>query len=122
MSITDSRKELATALEGSGYIVFAQPKENMPVPCIVLVPGQPYIEFPSFSLNRLNLSFKCTLMVAMIDNEASIANLETLISKFLDVLPAGVQIGTFSQPGLVQNGPVDCLSTEVTLTLTATKE
>jgi len=122
MSITDSRKELATALEGSGYIVFAQPKENMPVPCIVLVPGQPYIEFPSFSLNRLNLSFKCTLMVAMIDNEASIANLETLISKFLDVLPAGVEIGTFSQPGLVQNGPVDCLSTEVTLTLTATKE
>jgi len=122
MSITDSRKELATALEGSGYIVFAQPKENMPVPCIVLVPGQPYIEFPSFSINRLNLSFKCTLMVAMIDNEASIANLETLISKFLDVLPAGVQIGTFSQPGLVQNGPVDCLSTEVTLTLTATKE
>jgi len=122
MSITDSRKELATALEGSGYIVFAQPKENMPVPCIVLVPGQPYIEFPSFSLNRLNLSFKCTLMVAMIDNEASIANLETLISKFLDVLPAGVQIGTFSQPGLVQNGPVDCLSTEITLTLTATKE
>jgi hypothetical protein len=122
MSITDSRKELATALEGSGYIVFAQPKENMPVPCIVLVPGQPYIEFPSFSLNRLNLSFKCTLMVAMIDNEASIANLETLISKFLDVLPTGVEIGTFSQPGLVQNGPVDCLSTEVTLTITATKE
>jgi hypothetical protein len=122
MSITDSRKELATALDGSGYIVFAQPKENMPVPCIVLVPGQPYIEFPSFSLNRLSLSFKCTLMVAMIDNEASIANLETLISKFLDVLPAGVEIGSFSQPGLVQNGPVDCLSTDVTLTLTATKE
>ena len=57
MSITESRKELATALEGSGYIVFAQPKENMPVPCIVLVPGQPYIEFPSFSINRLSLSF-----------------------------------------------------------------
>ena len=122
MSITETRYELATALEGSGYIVFPQPKENMPVPCIVLVPGQPYIEFPALSRNRLDVSFKCTLMVAMIDNEASIANLETLMSKFLDVLPSGVTIGSFSQPGLVQNGPVDCLSTEITLTLTATKE
>jgi len=122
MSITDARKELGAALEGSGYLVFAQPKENMPVPCIVLVPGQPYIDFPSFSLDRLQMSFKCTLMVAMIDNEASIANLETLMSKFLDVLPAGVEIGSFSQPGLVQNGPVDCLTTDITLTIHATKE
>jgi len=122
MSITETRYELAAALEGSGYIVFPQPKENMPVPCIVLVPGQPYIEFPALSRNRIDVSFKCTLMVAMIDNEASIANLETLMSKFLDVLPSGVTIGSFSQPGLVQNGPVDCLSTEITLTLTATKE
>jgi len=122
MSITDTRYDLAAALEGAGYIVFAQPKENMPVPCIVLVPGQPYIEFPTISRNRLDVSFKCTLMVAMIDNEASIANLETLMSKFLDVLPQGVTIGSFSQPGLVQNGPVDCLSTEITLTLTSTKE
>jgi hypothetical protein len=122
MSITDARKQLASDLEGSGYLVFAQPKENMPVPCIVLVPGQPYIDFPIFSLNRLEMSFKCTLMVAMIDNEASIANLETLMSKFLDALPASVQIGSFSQPGLVQNGPVDCLSTDITLTITTTKE
>ena len=122
MSITDARKELASALEGAGYIVFAQPKENMPVPCIVLVPGQPYLELPVTSINRLTMNFKATLMVAMIDNEAAIANLETLMSKFLDALPAGVQIGAFSQPGLVQNGPVDCLSTEVTLTITTTKE
>jgi hypothetical protein len=122
MSITQARKDLGSALEGSGYIVFSQPKENMPVPCIVLVPGQPYIDFPTVSINRLTLTFKATLMVAMIDNEASIANLETLIEKFLSVLPAGVQIGTFSQPGLVQNGPVDCLSTEITLTITTTKE
>jgi len=122
MTITDARIELGEALEGAGYTVFKQPMENMPVPCIVLVPGQPYIEFPSFSLNRLQMSFKATLMVAMIDNQASIRNLETLMSKFLDVLPAGVQIGSFSQPGLVQNGPVDCLSTEVTLTITTTKE
>jgi hypothetical protein len=122
MSITDARKQLASDLEGKGYIVFAQPKENMPVPCIVLVPGQPYVEFPTLSINRLDLSFKCTLMVAMLDNEASIANLETLMSKFLDALPAGVQIGSFTQPGLVQNGPVDCLSTDITLTITTTKE
>jgi hypothetical protein len=89
---------------------------------VVLVPGQPYVEFPVVSINRLTMNFKVTLMVAMIDNQASIINLETLITKVLDVLPSGVQIGTFSQPGLVQNGPVDCLSTEVTLTIQTTKE
>jgi hypothetical protein len=68
------------------------------------------------------MNFKVTLMVAMIDNQASIINLETLMTKVLDVLPSGVQIGTFSQPGLVQNGPVDCLSTEITLTIQTTKE
>jgi Asp-tRNA(Asn)/Glu-tRNA(Gln) amidotransferase B subunit len=122
MSITTARKDLASALEGAGYTVFAQPMENMPVPCVVLVPGQPYVEFPVVNINRLTMNFKATLMVAMIDNQASILNLETLMSKFLDVLPAGVQIGQFSQPGLVQNGPVDCLSTEVTLTIQTTKE
>jgi hypothetical protein len=122
MSITETRYDLAASLEGSGYIVFAQPKENMPVPCIVLVPGQPYVELSTISRNRLDVSFKCILMVAMIDNEASLGNLEALMSKFLDVLPQAVTIGSFSQPGLVQNGPVDCLSTEITLTLTSTKE
>ena len=122
MSITQARQDLASALEGSGYVVFAQPMENMPVPCVVLIPNQPYIEFPTLSLSRLNLTFKATLMVPMIDNQASIMNLETLIEKFLDVCPTNVQIGAFSQPGLVANGPVDCLSTEVTLTITTTKE
>ena len=122
MSITTARQDLAEALEGAGYIVFAQPMENMPVPCVVLVPGQPYVDLPVVNINRLTMNFKATLMVAMIDNQASIMNLETLMEKFLDVLPAGVQIGSFSQPGLVQNGPVDCLSTEVTLTIQTTKE
>jgi hypothetical protein len=122
MSITTARQELATALEGAGYTVFKQPMENIPVPCVVLVPGQPYVEFPVVSINRLTMNFKVTLMVAMIDNQASIINLEKLMTKVLDVLPSGVQIGTFSQPGLVQNGPVDCLSTEVTLTIQTTKE
>ena len=111
MSITQARLDLGSALEGAGYAVFSQPTENMPVPCMVLVPNQPYIDFPTLSVNRLTLSFKVTLMVAYIDNKASIMNLESLIEKFLDHLPMGVQIGTFSQPGLVQNGPVDCLST-----------
>ena len=122
MSITQARLDLGEALEGAGYAVFSQPTENMPVPCMVLVPNQPYIDFPTLSVNRLTLSFKVTLMVAYIDNKASIMNLESLIEKFLDHLPAGVQIGAFSQPGLVQNGPVDCLSTEIILTITTTKE
>ena len=122
MSISSSRAALAEALEGSGYLVFAYPSENIPVPTIVLVPGQPYVSLPTTGTNRLDLGFKCTLMVAMNDNQASLLNLEDLITKFLNACPAGVQIGEFSQPSLVQVGPNDVLTTDVQLNITSTKE
>lgn len=122
MTISDTRTALAEALEGTGYLVFAYPSENMPVPAIVLVPGQPYISLPTTGTNRLDLGFKATLMVAMIDNQAALLNLEDLITKFLNACPAGVQIGEFSQPSLTQVGPVDVLTTDVQLNITSTKE
>lgn len=122
MSISTTRAELAEALEGTGYLVFSYPSENMPVPAIVLVPGQPYVSVLATGFNRLDLGFKATLMVAMIDNQASLLNLEDLITKFLNACPAGVQIGEFSQPSLTQVGPVDVLTTDVQLNVTSTKE
>lgn len=122
MSISTARNELAEALEGTGYLVFAYPSENMPVPAIVLVPGQPYVSLTTVGTNRLDLMFKATLMVSMNDNQASLLNLEDLITKFLDACPAGVQIGSFSQPSLTQVGPADVLTTDVQLNITSTKE
>ena len=124
MSITSARQDLAEALEGSGYLVFPQPLENIPVPSVTLVPHQPYVEVLTVGAGRLNVSFKATLMVAYLDNQAALINLETLMTKFLDSLPtgAGIQIGEFSQPGRTQNGPSEALATDIVVTITTNKE
>jgi hypothetical protein len=119
--ITDTRQELAVALEGQGYLVYDYVTENPVVPCVVLVPGEPYVEATTLG-NRFNLAFEATLMVAYIDNQAALINLENLIDTFLDVLPKGVAYGSFSRPGRVQVGPSETLASKVTIQLTTTKE
>ena len=89
-----ARTDLAEALEGNGYIVYAYPTETMQVPSIVLVPDNPYLEVNTISAKVFAQNFKATLMVAYIDNQASLLNLENLIDKFLDALPEHAQNAT----------------------------
>jgi len=119
--ITEARQELATALEGAGYLVFDYVVENPVVPCVVLVPGEPYLEGTTLG-DRYELTFEATLMVGYIDNQAALINLENLIETFLDVLPRGVAYGSFSRPGRVQVGPSEALASKVTIQITTTKE
>lgn len=119
--LTDARQTLATALEGQGYLVFDYVAENPVVPCIVLVPGEPYLDNTTIG-NRFNVTFEATLMVAYIDNQAALINLEALIETFLDALPQGVAFGSFSRPGRVQVGPSEALASKVTIQITTTKE
>lgn len=119
---TEARKALAESLEGDGYIVYAQPFETMQVPSIVLVPDSPYIE--SLTVGRLTFAqrFKATLMVAYIDNQASLLNLEDLIDKFLDALPMGVQIESITAPSVTDVGPSQALTVDARLTIHLVKE
>ena len=113
--ITDARTAIKTALEATGYIVYAYPAENMTTPCIVLVPGSPYIEIKSIgSSPRLGV----TLCVAANDNQAALVNLETMIETVLSNLPSGIGIGDFTQPKISQVGPTDLLTTDITIDVT----
>ena len=122
MSITTARLELADAIEGTGYLVFPQPMEVIPVPSITLVPHQPYVALTTVGANRLEVSLRATIAVAYNDNQASLQQLEDLITKFLEALPQGVQIQEFSQPSMVEIGPAKALATDVVVTVTTTKE
>jgi hypothetical protein len=119
--LTEARQELAEALEGTGYLVFDYVAENPVVPCIVLVPGEPYVEQQTLG-KRYSVYFEAHLMVAYIDNQAAIINLEQLIEKFLEAIPPGMVYGTFSRPGRVQVGPSEALGTKITIHITTTKE
>jgi hypothetical protein len=117
--ISDARADLKTALEATGYVVYAYPAENMTTPCIVLVPGSPYIEIKSIgSSPRLGGNFDVTLCVAANDNQAALVNLETMIETVLGAIPTGVGIGDFSQPKISQVGPTDLLTTDITIDVT----
>ena len=117
--ITDARTAIKTALEATGYIVYAYPAENMSTPCIVLVPGSPYIEIKSIgSSPRLGGNFDVTLCVAANDNQAALVNLESLIETVLSNLPSGIGIGDFTQPKISQVGPTDLLTTDITIDVT----
>lgn len=113
-AITDARTALKSALEGSGYIVYAYPAENMTTPCIVLVPGGPYVEIKTISDNpKLGLSFNVTLCVAANDNQAALKNLEGLMEEIIPLLPRGSVGSNFTQPKITQVGPSDLLTTDI---------
>jgi hypothetical protein len=117
--ITTARAAIGTALEATGYIVYSYPAENMSTPCIVLVPGSPYIVINSIGSNpRLSGTFDVTLCVAANDNQAALVNLETMISTVLANLPGGIAVGDFSQPKIVQVGPSDLLTTDISFDVT----
>lgn len=119
---TTARTDLATNLEGDGYIVYSYPTENMQVPAIVLVPDNPYLEITTHSAKVFAQYFRATLMVAYIDNQASLINLENLINKFLDALPEHVQITSITQPAVSQVGPSNVLAVDAKIQIHLVKE
>ena len=119
---TTARTDLAEALAGDGYIVYAYPTETMQVPSIVLVPDNPYLEVNTISAKVFAQNFRATLMVTYIDNQASLLNLENLIDTFLDVLPDHVQFSSISQPAVSQVGPSNVLAVDAKITIHLVKE
>jgi len=94
------RTALATALSGAGRVVYAYPNEDLTSPALVLVPGNPYIEPVGIGglTNRINVGFDLTAVVGASDNQASLANIETLMLEVLQVLPAGYSVTAWNQP------------------------
>jgi len=95
------RNTLATALNAARRVVYAFPREQITPPAIVLVPASPYITPTAISGagNRLNVRFEITAVVGIADNQAALANIETLMLDVFDALPTGVSIsGGWSNP------------------------
>jgi hypothetical protein len=116
------RDDLATALAGAGRVSFAYPKENPTAPALVLVPSSPYVRPQSIGglNNRIAVRLDLTAMVYVADNQAALANLETLMLAVFDVLPAGISVDAWTQPIIEDVANTKMLTSQLTLELVTT--
>lgn len=116
------RDDLATALGAAGRVVYAFPKEQITPPALVLVPSSPYLVPVGIGglSNRINVRFDLTALVAATDNQAALANLETLMLDVFNALPAGTSVNYWSQPTVQPVANQELLTSEITIELVTT--
>lgn len=117
------RDNLATALSAAGRVVYAFPREQITPPAIVLVPTSPYITPVAIGglSNRLNVRFALTVVVGAADNQAALANIETLMLDVYNALPTGTGvISGFSQPQIEEVTGQQMLTSSLTIELVTT--
>jgi hypothetical protein len=121
-NLTTLRSDLAEDLEAAGRVVYSFPKEQITPPALVLVPSSPYLVPVGIGgLNtRINVRFDLTAIVAAADNQAALANLETLMLDVFDCLPAGASVNNWSQPTVQQISGNEMLTSEITIELVTT--
>ena len=116
------RTDLAEALEAAGRVVYSFPREQITPPALVLVPSSPYVVPVAIGglNNRINVRFDLTAIVGAADNQAALANIETLMLAVFDTLPTGVSVGTWSQPDIVEVSGQQMLTSQITIELVTT--
>lgn len=117
------RDTLASSLSAAGRVVYAFPREQITPPAIVLVPASPYIVPVSIGglSNRLNVRFALTVVVGAADNQAALANIETLMLDVYKTLPSGTGIiNGFSQPQIEEVSGNQMLTSSLTIELVTT--
>ena len=117
------RNALASSLSAAGRVVYAFPREQITPPAIVLVPAAPYLVPASIggAGNRVNVRFELTAVVGAADNQAALANIETLMLSVFDLLPTGTSINNgWSQPQIQEVSGQQMLTSSLTIELVTT--
>ena len=122
-NLVSLRDSLASDLSAAGRVVYAFPREQITPPAIVLVPASPYITPVAIGglSNRLNVRFALTVVVGAADNQAALANIETLMLDVFSTLPTGTGIiNGFSQPQIEEVSGNQMLTSSLTIELVTT--
>ena len=117
------RNSLASALSAAGRVVYAFPREQITPPALVLVPASPYLTPASIggAGNRINVRFEITAIVGAADNQAALANMETLMLATFDTLPQGTAIiNGWTQPQIQEVSGQQMLTSLITIELVTT--
>jgi len=119
-NLVSLRNSLSSSLSAAGRVVYAFPREQITPPAIVLVPAAPYLVPASIggAGNRVNVRFEITAVVGAADNQAALANIETLMLSVFDLLPAGTSINNgWSQPRIEEVSGNQMLTSSLTIEL-----
>ena len=124
MNLKTLRQTLATALEDAGidYSTSAFPPPVVIPPTVVIVPGNPWIAPVTIGRPgspQVQVTFRVTCIVANLDNQGSLDQLETLVFAVLTNLPRGWEVGDVSPPSVETIGPSDLLVSDVQVTTLA---
>lgn len=117
-TLLDARKDLAAALRAvlpDSVLVYAYPAETVALPCMVIVPDEPYWVPASFGKGptdgRMRINFEVQIITVRGDGEAILDNLEELM------VAAGVGLTTdptfrwvdSSQPTQIEVNEIPCV-------------
>jgi hypothetical protein len=87
----------------------------------VLVPGSPYITVSAIGGARCHVRFDITAIVNAADNQAALANIETLIFSITHLLANNISfLGGWSQPTVQQIGNADMLISQLSIEMVTT--
>jgi hypothetical protein len=122
-NLVSLRDTLASALGAAGRVVYAFPREQITPPALVLVPASPYLTPVAIGglSNRINVRFELTAIVGAADNQAALANMESLMLDVFNELPTGTAvINGWTQPQIQEVTGQQMLTSSLTIEVVTT--
>jgi hypothetical protein len=121
VTLASIRAAFATAIKQAGYQAYAQPLATVTPPGVVLVPGEPYLEANTLASGGIVWQMNMTLIVvvAYLDNQAALRNIEDIIVKVCSNLPAGTVFSDVGQPTVEEVGPASMLTCRIPVSIRA---
>jgi len=115
------RATFATAIGQAGYKAYSQPLGTVIPPGVVIVPAEPYLEANTLNSGGLIWQLNLTLIVvvAYLDNQAALLNLEDVVVKVCRNLPRGTVFDTVGQPTVEEVGPSSLLTCRIPVSIRA---
>jgi hypothetical protein len=121
VTLASIRATFAAAIKQAGYQAYAQPLATITPPGVVIVPGEPYLEANTLASGgtiwQLNLTL--IVVVAYLDNQAALRNLEDIIIKVCANLPRGTVFDIVQQPTVEEVGPSSLLTARIPVSIRA---
>jgi hypothetical protein len=120
-TLASIRAAFATAIESAGYKAYAQPLATVTPPGVVIVPGEPYLEANTLASGGIVWQLNLTLIVvvAYLDNQAALRNIEDIIVKVCAKLPRGTVFDIVQQPTVEEVGPSSLLTCRIPVSIRA---
>ena len=126
VAVTALRSTLAAALsDPTNYSVYSYPPANLTANSVVISADEPYLEPQNNQYNSIApmANFKVTLMVPLLDNQASLGDIEALMVNVFNKLATSslsIRMGNFTAPTVMGVDAGQMLSSDLSISILVT--